>query len=506
MELKVSAANDTRGDSLIIDPHGDRVLPVIIAGKIYVRGADGFRVARAAGIAGMAGSLHQPSGYYVRMPSGVRLHDKDGAPFVFIKRERDSGFIVTCHETPSGIRYMFGASESDLRKLGLDPSVRGADRLERELAECILWETSPEAGETVYELHQRMQAAEAEYERALDRVYGVKREPETRYWPHTEASLKAASQTFDAASHAWRAADRFRQTPAMVHEALVSGSQHASMEVTPLNLVVRWEATDTASFATNGPRDELVMVLGRLVDDLDARERGSSTYDPVPLLDTNGNRVGLATFEPSLPGTPENGKPLLIVPEKNLAHTSLVVTDVYTKLQSSIEDVHLVSHVDDTPTAYFYWRDLPVLERQWHNAAGTTRESLQSTHDRVRQQLVVQDQTNPNACFITTYEGMERIAESLNLQACLQGFGDSARVGYFKDGQWTGIASEITLNGKVLTTVNGQRAEGTGYTADGEWQRDQLESALTRLPHAFDAMPLDEVYAQAADLYEPSTP
>lgn len=481
--------------------------PVIIGGKIYVCGESGFRTAALTGVAGAMGSVHQPDGYYVRMPSGVRLHDKGGAPFVFIKRERDGGFIVTCNETPAGIRYMFGASGIDLAKLGLDDSAPDASRLEGELAARVLWETSPEAGYTVYELHQKFVAAEADYEQALDRVYGSKRDPETRYLRHTDATVQKAAQAFDAASRAWHSAVRFSQQPEKVSEALASMTEKAAVQPAVKYLVARWTSVDTASFAAHGPRDEMAMMLARLSEDIDARETGPAMYDPMPLLDTNGIQVGEAAFLDTVPGDPVDGKPVLIVPMQDFDRAALAVTDVYTKLQSSIEDVHLLSHLDELPLAHFYWRDLPVLEREWHRAAGTTPEALQAIHDRVQQQLVTQDRTNAAARFIRTYEGIDRAADSLDLQACLMGFGDSARVGYFKDGQWTGIASEITLGGKVLTTVNGQRAKGTGYTADGEWQRDQLETALSRMQQAFEGQPTADVYAAAADLYaEPGSP
>ncbi len=481
------------------------VRPVIVAGKIYVRGADGFHAASATGIPGSSGSTHQPDGYYVRMPEGVRLHDMDGAPFVFIKRERNSGFIVTCHETAEGIRYMFGASELDLRKLGLDRSGPMAQRLETELAERILWETSPEAGQTVYELHQRMVAAEAEYERVLDRVYGAKREAETRYLKHADPTLATASQAFSEACLAWQTACRFSQTPAQVHEAL-SAVQPSSDESQAMYLVARWNVTDTASFATNGPRDELGMTLERLAADIEAREAGPTMYAPMTMVDTDGQPVGAATFTTSPPAEPSDGKPLLIVPVRDFVYAAMAVVDIYNKLQSSIEDVHLDNAVDHSHMAHFYWRALPALERQWHHTMGSPESSLQATHDRVRERLVALERKNPYARFIPAYEGIERAAESLGLQARLQGVGDSARVGYFKDGQWTGIETEIAWGGKALTTVNGRRAQGTGYTAEGEWQRDQLECALNRLPEAFEAPPSRDVYAEAADLYEPSSP
>jgi len=190
------------------------------------------------------------------------------------------------------------------------------------------------------------------------------------------------------------------------------------------------------------------------------------------------------------------------VPVLDLERTALVVTDVGTKLQSSIEDMHLPSDGDEARLAHFYWGDLPSLEQQWHQREGGSWDAVQASHKRVHEQLRAQDRTNPHARFVVAYEGVECAAESLGLQARLQGFGDCARVGYFKEGQWTGIASEITLGGKVLTTVNAQRASGTGYTADREWQRDQLESLLNRWANAFEASPQRDVYAQAADLYE----
>lgn len=481
------------------------VRPVIVAGKIYVRGADGFRAASTTGIPATSGSPHQPDGYYVRLASGVRLHGKDGLPFVFIKRERNSGFIVTCHETTDGIRYMFGASELDFRKLGLDRSAPMAQRLETELAERILWETSPEAGLTVTEWHQRMVAAEAEYERALDRVYGIKREADTRYRKHADPTLKAASQAFSEACVAWQTAYRFSQTPAQIQEAL-SAAQPSSGESQAMYLVARWDVTDTASFVTNGPRDELGMTLERLAADIEAREAGPAMYTPMTIVDTDGQPVGTATFTTSPPTEPSDGKPLLVIPVKDFVYAAIAMVDLYSKLQSSIEDIHLDNAVDHSRMAHFYWRALPALERQWHHAAGSTESSLQATHDRVRGQLVAQERRNPYARFVPAYEGIERAAESLGLQARLQGVGDSARVGYFKDGQWTGIETEITWGGKALTTVNGQRTQGTGYTAEGEWQRDQLECALNRLPEAFEARPPGDVYAEAADLYEPSIP
>lgn len=483
-----------------------RLRPVIVAGKIYVLGAHGFRAAQAAGIPGTAGSVHQPDGYYVRMPSGVRLHDTDGEPFVFVKREGKSGFIVSCSMTSEGVRYMFGTSEMDLARLGLSRSAPGAERLKHELAERLLWETSPESAHTVYELHQRAVAAEAEYVQALDRVYGPDRAPETRYWKTTHPTLEQQRLASQEASAAWHKASRFSQTPSMVREALAVIPE-PSAEVPPsLFLVARWTAVDTASFQALGPREELGMVLARLSDDLDARVPGPALHDPIPLMDTNGIPVGEAVFVTTEPEAPADGTPMLVVPVKDLERTAIAVTDVYTKLQSSIEDVHRLSDVDGSPLAHFYWRDLPALERDWHRAAGATPESLQVTHERVWQQLVVQDRTNPDARFQRAYEGITRGAESLGLQPCLQGFGDSARVGYFKDGEWTGIASEIALNGKVLTTLNGQRTAGTGYTADGEWQRDQLAVALNRYTLTGTAA-LADAYEANADLYaEPSGP
>lgn len=498
MEQKASDVNNAPGASKEV-----RVRPVIVAGKIYACGAAGFRAA-SAGITGVTGTVFQPDGYYVRMPSGVRLHDKDGEPFVFVKREGNSGFIVTCHETAEGIRYMFGASSGDLAKLGLDTSAPETHR--RELAERLLWETSPESGQTVYELHQRMVATESEYEKVLVRVYGSKRAEESRYWKHTDVTLVAAHKAFVAASSAWCNAMRFSQTPTAVREALAATGESSGTVPPPVYLVARWDSTETASFATNGPREEMSAILGRLSDDLDARSPGPAMYAPIPLLDTNGNAVGMATFEVAIPGTPTDGKPLLLIPVGDFTRMAITVTDVHTKLQSCVEDVLLTSVTEPSRLARLHWSDLPSLERRWYGANVATPESLQASHDRVRGMLVAQDRTNPDARFLPAYEGIERAAESLGLQPFLQGFGDSARVGYFKDGDWTGIASEIALNGKVLTTLDGQRTEGTGYTAEGEWQRDQMECALNRLRHAADARPTRDVYAEAADLYEHGSP
>lgn len=268
-------------------------------------------------------------------------------------------------------------------------------------------------------------------------------------------------------------------------------------------LVVQWDQTDTSSFVENGPRDELVMMLERLADDLSARVSIPGMQEKIPIVDTNGQPVGVGFLTAAPPASPTDGHPLLVVPVFDLERTALVVTDVATKLQSCVEDMHVPCLDEEARVARLQWRDLPSLERQWFRRQGDSWDVVQAAHKRVHEQLRGQDRINLDARFARTYERVERIAESLGLHARLQGFGDCARVGYFKDGQWTGIASEITLGGKVLTTVNAKRASGTGYTADGEWQRDQLESALNLWTNGLEMSPTHDAYAQAADLYEP---
>lgn len=46
-----------------------------------------------------------------------------------------------------------------------------------------------------------------------------------------------------------------------------------------------------------------------------------------------------------------------------------------------------------------------------------------------------------------------------------------------QDGTPTAITTGLFADGKALTSVDGQRIEGTGYTADDEWQRDALTKA-----------------------------
>ncbi len=483
----------------------ERLRPVIVAGKTYVCGEAGFKAALASGITGVTGMVFPPDGYYVRMASGVRIHDKDGEPFVFVKREGTTGFIVSCGATSEGVRYMFGAMEGDLNQLGITRSAPGCDRLERELAERLLWETSPEAGHTVYELHQQVATAEAEYEKCLDRVYGVNRGWETRCWKHRDAALVAADKAFCEARRAWEAAYRFSETPEAVSAALAAAPVPTGAEVAPVCLVARWDTTETASFTTSGPREEMSAVLVRLGEELDARAPGTAMYDPIPLRDTNGNPVGQATFEVGIPPAPDGGKPLLLVLVGDFTRMAITVTDVYTRLQSCVEsEVFLTSATEPSRLASLYWRDLSSLERRWYQ--GATPESTKATHERVREQLALQDRTNPHARFLPTYEGIERTAESLGLQARLQSFGDSARVGYFRGKEWTGIASEICLNGKVLTTVDGARAEGTGYTMEKEWQREQLVLALDRLRGALDVGQARDMRAEAAESCESGSP
>jgi hypothetical protein len=60
-------------------------------------------------------------GYYKKRKNGVLLMDMQKQPFAFVvvNKYGDQPFVVSCYNTPDGIRYMFGASLATEQTLGL---------------------------------------------------------------------------------------------------------------------------------------------------------------------------------------------------------------------------------------------------------------------------------------------------------------------------------------------------------------------------------------------------
>lgn len=60
-------------------------------------------------------------GFYEFRARGVLFHDNDKDPFAFAVADPSQGyFFVSCSAQPEGIRYMYGTSEADSKRLGID--------------------------------------------------------------------------------------------------------------------------------------------------------------------------------------------------------------------------------------------------------------------------------------------------------------------------------------------------------------------------------------------------
>lgn len=89
-------------------------------------------------------------------------------------------------------------------------------------------------------------------------------------------------------------------------------------------------------------------------------------------------------------------------------------------------------------------------------------------------------------------EGYKSIDSWRNLEATAKSFGITATlarseeeegamvVRYERDGEALPMQTELMPgDGKALTSVDGQRVEGTGFTSDPEWQSDAIKKAIT---------------------------
>lgn len=85
---------------------------------------------------------------------------------------------------------------------------------------------------------------------------------------------------------------------------------------------------------------------------------------------------------------------------------------------------------------------------------------------------------------IESWQNLEKTAQSVGVKAILaKPVGEqlgNAVVHYEKDGQTLPVITELSGgDGKAVTSVNGQRVQGTGFTSNAEWQSDALTSAIT---------------------------
>ncbi|MEX3556207.1 MAG: hypothetical protein VB131_06395 [Burkholderia gladioli] len=75
-------------------------------------------------------------GFYEFRARGVLFHDNDKDPFAFAVANPSQGyFFVSCSAHPDGIRYMYGTSEADSKRLGIDGL---SSNKEKEVIQSIL--------------------------------------------------------------------------------------------------------------------------------------------------------------------------------------------------------------------------------------------------------------------------------------------------------------------------------------------------------------------------------
>lgn len=97
---------------------------------------------------------------------------------------------------------------------------------------------------------------------------------------------------------------------------------------------------------------------------------------------------------------------------------------------------------------------------------------------------------------IESWQNLEKTAQSVGVKATLakpvgEQLGDAV-VHYEKDGQTLPVITELSGgDGKAVTSVNGQRVQGTGFSSSAEWQSDALQSAI--------ATALEQQVAQAQE-------
>ena len=101
-------------------------LTLTLNGQLYVASVAGVGRTEAAGRA--------VAGTFRRDRLGVRFADRSGAPFAYVKFASGEGWFVSCSRHEGRVRYMFGLSDRDAKRLGFDPAAPEACRRERETA------------------------------------------------------------------------------------------------------------------------------------------------------------------------------------------------------------------------------------------------------------------------------------------------------------------------------------------------------------------------------------
>lgn len=118
-----------------------------------------------------------------------------------------------------------------------------------------------------------------------------------------------------------------------------------------------------------------------------------------------------------------------------------------------------------------------------------TSQSLElaATHTAVLTAIADQSNTaNPGYNAMDSWKILEATAQGHGVEAVLTWAAESdpiatAEVKYLKDGVELPVTTEFSIpDGKVVTLVDGERVPGTGYTAEADWQRDALDTALTQ--------------------------
>jgi hypothetical protein len=258
----------------------------------------------------------------------------------------------------------------------------------------------------------------------------------------------------------------------------------------PKYLVARWFITDSQAFIDVGHRDEMVMQLGRLADDIaDSDVEGKAIYRSFSIFDTNGYRVGETTWASEKPDESVEGKPRLIVPVQSLERMAIAVKDVMSCIPSFIEDLHRgqIQEGRFALQAGFTWRELSSMERGRELSGAQIAGAA-----KIRDRMIMWDANSPfdmcgafdnisaEACLIgldAVLLGVNEHVYAIDADAVQFCASESVRVGYLKDGKLTGLSTSIQRNGRTLTTIDGERKPHTGYTDQPEWQRDQLRHA-----------------------------
>lgn len=139
----------------------------------------------------------------------------------------------------------------------------------------------------------------------------------------------------------------------------------------------------------------------------------------------------------------------------------------------------------------------PAIQQQALNAAlsqnqerhAPTSEVQPLSQQALRAEIAEASETaNEGYNAQESLENLESVAAANGMTVQLsagKGEYDGTTVSYLKDGKPTGVTTELLPgDGKAVTSFNGERIQGTGYTSDLEWQQAALQAGITAFQHS----------------------